>query len=135
MIRHLAGIAEVVEDMTAAVAFYRDVLGLAVEYEEGSRYGLVLVPGVIHFGLWSRAAAAIATFGDEAQVDRIPLGFTVGFEVDEVQAGSNEIESNGWPMAQSPKTEPWGQKTSRFFSTSGALCEISDTPAARRLKD
>jgi predicted enzyme related to lactoylglutathione lyase len=124
MIRHLAGIAEVVEDMTAAVAFYRDVLGLAVEYEEGSRYGL-----------WSRAAAAIATFGDEAQVDRIPLGFTVGFEVDEVQAGSNEIESNGWPMAQSPKTEPWGQKTSRFFSTSGALCEISDTPAARRLKD
>ena len=82
MIRHLAGIAEVVEDMEGAVEFYRDVLGLDVEYEAGSGYGLVKMPGILHFGLWSRTAAAVATFGDSSAVNRVPLGFSVGFEVD-----------------------------------------------------
>ncbi len=35
MIRHLAGIAEIVDDIEAAVTFYRDVLGLTVQHEEG----------------------------------------------------------------------------------------------------
>jgi catechol 2,3-dioxygenase-like lactoylglutathione lyase family enzyme len=133
MIRHLAGIAEVVEDMEGAVEFYRDVLGLDVEYEAGSGYGLVKMPGILHFGLWSRTAAAVATFGDSSAVNRVPLGFSVGFEVDSVEAGSRDLESRGWSIVQAPKTEPWGQVTSRFFSASGALCEISETPASRRI--
>jgi len=31
MLRHVAGLAEIVEDVHAAVSFYRDVLGLTVE--------------------------------------------------------------------------------------------------------
>ena len=131
MIRHLAGIAEVVDDMEAAVKFYRDVLGLNVEHESGTGYGLVQMPGILHFGLWSRTAAAIATFGDSSAVDRIPLGFSVGFEVDAVEAGGRDMESKGWSIAQAPKTEPWGQQTSRFFSAGGALCEIAETPGSR----
>ena len=133
MVRHVAGVAEIVEDMDAAARFYRDVLGLEVEHEPGAAYGTVKVEGVLHFGLWSRAAAATATFGDETAVDRIPLGFSIGFEVDAVDEGSGEIEAGGWKLAQGPKTEPWGQKTSRFFTVSGALCEISETPWARRI--
>jgi catechol 2,3-dioxygenase-like lactoylglutathione lyase family enzyme len=133
MIRHLAGIAEVVDDMDAAVLFYRDVLGLKVEHEEGSGYGLVHMPGILHFGLWSRTAAAFATFGDPSAIGRISLGFSVGFEVDTVDSSSRDMESKGWSITQGPKTEPWGQQTSRFFSASGALCEISQTPAARRI--
>ena len=34
MIRHVAGIAEIVEDLDAAVRFYRDVLGLDVELKD-----------------------------------------------------------------------------------------------------
>lgn len=133
MIRHLAGIAEVVDDIDAAVRFYRDVLGLNVEHELGSGYGLVQMPGILHFGLWSRTAAAIATFGDSSAVNRIPLGFSVGFEVDTVEASSRDMESKGWSIAQGPKTEPWGQQTSRFFTASGALCEICETPGVRRI--
>ncbi len=133
MVRHVAGVAEIVDDVDAAARFYRDVLGLEVEHEPGAAYGTVKVDGILHFGLWSRAAAAGATFGDETATDRISLGFRLGFEVDSVDEGSGEIESGGWTLAQAPKTEPWGQKTSRFFAVSGALCEISETPWARRI--
>ena len=55
--RHIAGIAEIVEDYGAAVAFYRDTLGLDVK-EQGPGYAIVEAPGVLHFGVWSRATAA-----------------------------------------------------------------------------
>ena len=62
MIRHFAGVAEIVEDFEAAVQFYRDTLGLEVEsLSEG--YATATVPGVLHFGIWSRAEAAEATYG------------------------------------------------------------------------
>ena len=88
MIRHMASIGEIVDDMAAAVAFYRDVLGLEVEWNEGTGYATAKVAGAMHFGIWSREAAAEATLGDKEAASRIPLGFTVEFEVDEVQAAA-----------------------------------------------
>jgi catechol 2,3-dioxygenase-like lactoylglutathione lyase family enzyme len=133
VIRHIASIAEIVEDMAAAVAFYRDVLGLEVEWTEGTGYAMAKVPGVAHFGIWSRESAAEATLGDKEAASRIPLGFTVEFEVDEVQAASSTLESKGWQVLQAPRTEDWGQTTSRFLSPSGALCGVAETPWAREL--
>ena len=133
MIRHIASIAEIVEDMAAAVAFYRDVLGLEVEWTEGTGYAMAKVPGVAHFGIWSRESAAEATLGDKEAASRIPLGFTVEFEVDEVQAASSTLESKGWQVLQAPRTEDWGQTTSRFLSPSGAICGVAETPWARDL--
>ena len=133
MIRHVAGIAEIVEDIEVAVRFYRQVLGLTVRYQGGSGYAEVDVPGILHFGIWSRAQAAQATFGDSEAAHRIPLGFTIGFEVDEVAAASGAISAGGGVIEQPPKREPWGQITSRFFSPSGALCEVSETPEARHI--
>lgn len=133
MIRHIAGIAEIVEDVQAAVNFYREVLGLPVQHAPGDPYAAVEIAGVLHFGIWSRAAAAETVFGDAAAAGRIPLGFTVGFEADSVEAGCQALADRDWPVAQEPKTESWGQSTTRFFSASGALCELSETPWARRL--
>jgi catechol 2,3-dioxygenase-like lactoylglutathione lyase family enzyme len=133
VIRHIASIAEIVEDMAAAVAFYRDVLGLEVEWTEGTGYAMAKVPGVAHFGIWSRESAAEATLGDKEAASRIPLGFTVEFEVDEVQAASSTLESKGWQVLQAPRTEDWGQTTSRFLSPSGAICGVAETPWARDL--
>ena len=133
MIRHMASIGEIVDDMAAAVAFYRDVLGLEVEWNEGTGYATAKVAGAMHFGIWSREAAAEATLGDKEAASRIPLGFTVEFEVNEVQAASSTLESKGWKVLQAPRTEDWGQTTSRFLSPSGALCGIAETPWARDL--
>ncbi len=133
MIRHLAGIAEIVEDVDAAVKFYRDVLGLTVKRDADSGYATIELPGILHFGIWSRADAAESVFGDAKATDRIPLGFTLGFEVDDVSAASEAMKSAGWKLAQAPKKEPWDQITSRFFLVSGALAEVSETPWARRI--
>ena len=133
MIRHMASIGEIVDDMETAVAFYRDVLGLEVEWNEGTGYAMAKVPGVVHFGIWSRESAAEATLGDKEAASSIPLGFTVEFEVDEVQAASSTLESKGWKVLQAPRTEDWGQTTSRFLSPSGALCGVAETPWAREL--
>ena len=94
---------------------------------------MVKVPGVLHFGLWSRAAAAEATFGDRNAVERIPLGFAVEFEVDSVGPAADAMSERGWQIAQALKTEPWGQASSRFFLPSGMLGGITETPWARRL--
>ncbi len=86
MIRHVSGIAEIVEDVEGAVRFYRDVLGLDVQYEPGSGYATIEIAGTLHFGIWSRRAAAENVFGDADAAERMPLGFTLGFEVDSVGA-------------------------------------------------
>lgn len=135
MIRHLAGIAEVVDDLQAAVSFYRNDLGLEVDDSASADYASVKIPGVIHFGLWSRQAAAEATFGDRGAVDRVALGLTIEFEVDEVPAASQALESRGVKLLHGPKTEPWGQTTARFALPSGALCGVAETPWARQIDD
>jgi catechol 2,3-dioxygenase-like lactoylglutathione lyase family enzyme len=133
MIRHVAGIADIVEDVESAVTFYRDTLGLAVEYEPGAEYANVHIPGVLHFGIWNRAAAASSVFGDSSAAERIPLGMTVGFEVDEVESAAEALKGRGVDLLQAPKRESWGQATSRFLLPGGALGEISETPWARKI--
>ena len=132
MIRHFAGVAEIVEDFEAAVQFYRDTLGLEVEsLSEG--YATATIPGVLHFGIWSRAEAAEATYGSPDAAERVPLGFTIAFEVDNVTEAAQHLDNAAVKIVQPTKTEPWGQVTSRFITPSGALCEIAETPWARRI--
>ena len=132
MVRHLASIAEIVEDFDAAVSLYRDTLGLQVEvHHEG--YADVTLPGTLHFGIWSRAEAAKATYGSADAADRVPLGFTIGFEVDDVAAAEKLLADAEIEVVQPAKTEPWGQVTSRFLTPGGSFCEIAETPWARRI--
>ncbi len=134
MIRHLAGIAEIVDDLEAAVRFYRDDLGLEVDDSVSADYASVKIPGVIHFGLWSREAAAEATYGDRTAVDRVTPGLTIEFEVEEVPAASQALARRGLKLIHGPKVEPWGQTTARLSLPSGALCGIAETPWARRIE-
>ena len=129
MIRHVAGVAEIVEDVDAAVAFYES-LGLEVK-REGEGYAIANVSGVLHFGIWSRRDAAASTYGDPDAADRVPLGFSIGFEVDGVDESAASL---GSVVVRAAGDEPWGQRTLRFRSPSGALCEIAETPWARELE-
>jgi catechol 2,3-dioxygenase-like lactoylglutathione lyase family enzyme len=130
MIRHLAGLAEIVEDVDAAVAFYEG-LGLTVKRDNpGDEYAVAEIPGVLHFGIWGRAAAAESTYGSRDAADRVPLGFTIGIEVDSVDEAATALAQR---VVGEPHDEPWGQRVARFTSPSGALCEVSETPQAREL--
>lgn len=133
MIRHISGIAEIVDDVDAAVDFYRNTLGFKVEHEPESGYATMDVPGVLHFGIWGRERAARTILGEGADPNQIPLGFTIGFEVDLVEGDTKVAQTKGLSFLQSTREEPWGQVTSRFLSPSGALCEFSETPWARKI--
>lgn len=133
MIRHVAGVAEIVENIEAAVEFYRNELGLEVNHEPGESYATVAIAGIPHFGIWLRSKAAELVFGDPSQIERIPLGFSIGFEVDSVKAAEASLRSTEAPVVQGLKVEPWGQQTARFLSPSGSLCEFSETPGTRRI--
>jgi len=133
MIRHVAGVAEIVEDLGEALKFYRDTLGLEVKQQEGDDYAVVAVPGILHFGVWNRGHAAECTLGSRELAHQIPLGFTLEFEVDDVTAASDKITGNAYKMAQDPREEPWGQKTCRMFSPGGSVLGFAETPWARRI--
>jgi catechol 2,3-dioxygenase-like lactoylglutathione lyase family enzyme len=133
MIRHIAGVGEIVDDVDAAVAFYRDVLGLEVEYDGNGDYADVKVSGIAHYGLWSRQRAAESIYGEGASADQVPLGFAMGFEVDTVEEAAKIATERGLTLIQQPKTEPWGQVTARFILPSGLVGEFSETPWARQL--
>ena len=134
MVRHLAGVAEIVDDVHAALAYYRDTLGFEVVQQMGDDYAVVAVPGILHFGVWNRAHAALATFGTRDAADRIPLGFTLEFEVDDVDAAAKTVAEAGLDVVQPPHMEPWGQKTTRAFALGGALVGFAETPWGRTLK-
>lgn len=129
MIRHVSGIAEVVEDVDAAVGFYEG-LGLKVERLMPG-YAVVEVPGVLHFGLWDRGDCAESTFGSREAVDKVQLGFTLGLEVDDVDEAGKTFSGT---VLRGAADEPWGQRTLRFASPSGAICEFSASPEARELE-
>ena len=133
MLRHVAGLAEIVEDVNEALAFYRDVLGLTVEKQEGDDYAMLSVPGVLHFGIWNRGHAAESVFGNREHADRIPLGFTLEFEADDVTDAARSIAGAGRQILQAPRDEPWGQKTFRMLSPGGSLLGFAETPWARRI--
>jgi catechol 2,3-dioxygenase-like lactoylglutathione lyase family enzyme len=134
MVRHLAGVAEIVEDVPAALAFYRDTLGFEVKQQMGDDYAVVAVPGILHFGIWNRGHAALATFGTRDAADRIPLGFTLEFEVDEVPAAAKHVAAAGLDVVQPPHLEPWGQTTCRAIALGGGLVGFAETPWGRKLK-
>ncbi len=133
MFRHLAGVAEIVDDFPAALAFYRDTLGFTVKQQMGDDYAIIEMPGILHFGVWNRAHAAEATFGSRDQVDRVPLGFTLEFEVDEAGPAAEAIAAGGCHLVQGPHEEPWGQTTCRAIGLGGGLVGLAVTPWARRI--
>ena len=133
MVRHVAGIAEIVEDWHAAVAFYRDVLGLEIKEQMEGAYAVASVPGVLHFGIWNRVHAAESVFGSREASDRVPLGFTLEFEVDDVDAAARQLAASGSQLVTPPKTEPWGQKSCRMFALGGGLLGFAETPWGRKI--
>lgn len=134
MIRHFAGVAEIVEDVPAALAFYRDTLGLEVKQQLGDDYAVVAVPGVLHFGIWNRAHAAESIFGSRDAADSVPLGYTIEFEVDSVDDAARTLEESVVTVFQGPQVEPWGQKSCRAVALGGGVLGFAETPWGRQLK-
>jgi predicted enzyme related to lactoylglutathione lyase len=104
-----------VDDYEAAVAFYRDVLGLAEEESfdgEGNARVTILDAG--------RATLEIANAEQRRFIDEVEVGrqvaprLRVAFEVADADGVSRELAANGAELVAAPVETPWHSLNARL---------------------
>jgi catechol 2,3-dioxygenase-like lactoylglutathione lyase family enzyme len=112
-------LALTVDDFDAALAFYRDVLGLRMKdmwVEEGAR-GVLLEAGRATLELFDERQAAMV---DEIEVGRRVAGrVRVAFEVDDSAAAADELEEAGAERLGGPVETPWHDVNVRLVAPDG----------------
>ena len=121
--RSIGAITLFVEDLDATKAFYREVFGLPVHFEDDNS-------AVFDFGntlvnlLKTTAAGELI---EPAQVASREAGSRVQFtiEVDDVDAMCAELASRGVELLNGPMDRPWGIRTASFRDPAGHIWEIA----------
>jgi uncharacterized glyoxalase superfamily protein PhnB len=112
------------DDFEAALAFYRDALGLpekeAFEGEGGARVSILTVP-LATLELANRAQVRLI---DDVEVGRpssrpYPLSIRVAFEVADTAAMTQRLESAGATVVAPPTETPWRSLNSRLDAPGG----------------
>lgn len=111
-------------DLEAAVAFYRDTLGLAeresFDGPDGARVVILEVPTAT----LELANAAQIAFIDDVEVGHpaahtFPLSVRVAFEVSDTAAASARLEAAGTEVVAPPVETPWRSLNARFEGPDG----------------
>jgi catechol 2,3-dioxygenase-like lactoylglutathione lyase family enzyme len=118
-----------VEDLGRSKAFYREVFGLQLIFEDENS-------AVYRFGntginlLRTEAANALISPGTVASRDAgARLVFTIG--VEDVDAVCTELAARGVELLNGPVNRPWGVRTASFTDPGGHIWEIAeDLPRA-----
>jgi len=116
----LQRVAVVVRDQGAALAWYRDVLGLTVRvHETESGYvELALGKGAAALSLVAPRAEWGEPYRTEAEA-RIGIRTGIAFETDSVAALAARLEHARARVTQPPEVQPWGGVTLRFADPDG----------------
>lgn len=112
------------DDLDAAVAFYRDVLGLpereSYDGPDGARVVILEVPTAT----LELANPAQVRFIDDVEVGRpaahaFPLTVRVAFEVPDAATASRRLEEAGAEVVAPPTVTPWRSLNARFEAPGG----------------
>ena len=133
-VQFIAGFAPIASDPARAQAFYRDALGLPLE-TNAENPGYIATDhfdGAKHFGVWPLADAAESCFGTRHWPEDTPTPqATIEFELATIDAlgdAARELETLGYRLIHSPRTEPWGQVVARLLGPEGLLIGLSYSP-------
>ena len=102
-------------DFEAALAFYRDALGLPVELDVAGDDGEHVV--ILDAG---RATLELSNPAQVAMIDRVEVGrrvaprLRVAFEVDDAAAATRTLVEHGAELVAEPTTTPWRSLNSRL---------------------
>jgi lactoylglutathione lyase len=107
------------EDFDEAVAFYRDVLGLPVEFaaRDGEAQVVALRAG--------RATLELVNPAQRRLIDQLEVGrdvsrkFRVAFEVDDSAAATDRLVAAGAELVAPPTRTPWGSLNARLEGPGG----------------
>jgi catechol 2,3-dioxygenase-like lactoylglutathione lyase family enzyme len=117
-----------VDDLDAAVAFYRDALGLeqlAVFENDGGR-GFLFGAGRATLELFDDAQAAAI---DAIEVGRRVAGpVRVAFEVDDSDAAAARLVASGGQAEGPPVEMPWGDRNVRMVAPDGMQLTLFAVP-------
>ena len=112
-------LALTVDDLDAALAFYRDTLGLEMRdmwVAEGSR-GVLLEAGRATLELFDEGQAAMV---DEIEVGRRVAGTVrIAFEVDDSRAAGDALVAAGAELLGGPVETPWHDVNVRLVAPTG----------------
>jgi lactoylglutathione lyase len=118
-----------VEDFEAAVALYRDALGLTqldVPAEEGGKLAILDA---------GNATLELVDEGQAAAIDRIEVGqrvagpVRIAFEVDDSAAAAATLARAGAEQLADPALTPWGEVNVRLRAPDGMQLTLFAPPA------
>ena len=131
----IAGFGPIVRDVAASRKLYSETLSIPFKEETGNYLHTEFLKGAKSFALWPLSQAAQSCFGKDTWPSDIPAPQAwIEFDVDNVEAATEELESRGYRMLVRNRSEPWGQTVSRFIGPEGLLVGIAVTPQMREEK-
>jgi Glyoxalase/Bleomycin resistance protein/Dioxygenase superfamily len=131
----VAGFGPIIRDQIPSEKFYVQSLGLPFKEEEGGYLHTGEVEGVKHFALWPLSQAAQSCFGKDTWPQDLPIPQSwLEFDVEDVEAASEELKQQGYRLLISARKEPWGQIVTRLLSPEGILVGVTYTPGMREKK-
>jgi catechol 2,3-dioxygenase-like lactoylglutathione lyase family enzyme len=119
----IAAVTLFVEDLGAAKAFYQEVFGLPVKYEDAN--SAVFDFGNTLINLLSSGAAPELIEPAAVASPRAGSRFQFTIEVDDVDAMCAELEARGVTLLNGPMDRPWGIRTASFADPGGHIWEIA----------
>jgi catechol 2,3-dioxygenase-like lactoylglutathione lyase family enzyme len=119
-------------DFEAAVAFYRDALGLPVELDlagDGGEHVLILDAGRATLELSNPAQVAMI---DEVEVGRrVAPRLRVAFEVDDAAGATETLVEAGAELVAPPTVTPWNSLNARLEGPAGLqLTVFQESPSS-----
>ena len=112
-----------VEDLAAAIAFYTEVFGVPMVFQDTE--SAVFDFENVHINLLSEAAAPelVAPTPVAPRASGARIQFTV--EVDDVDARCADLAARGVTLLNGPMDRRWGMRTASFTDPGGHIWEIA----------
>ena len=118
----LAWVGTRTDNAEATVAFFRDVLGLSLDYTIPHFWMLHLPDG-----------SKVEVFGEHSEMNRhFTTGPVAGFLVDDVPAATQELRAAGVEILQEPEVDPHGNAWVHFRAPDRNIYELTQDPGVAR---
>jgi lactoylglutathione lyase len=123
---HVGYVILYVHDMSASIAFYRDVIGLPFKFEDAG-YAEFATTGT-RFALYEKRRADWLIDGT---TNPGPAAEVV-FSVDDVDAEAVRLADRGATVLSGPTDRPWGHRTVHIADPDGFVVEFAQEIPRRR---
>ena len=121
MFKKLYAICLLVDDFEKSLSFYRDVLGLKVNYQKGK------------YADFDLKGTSLAIFQKDEAEEMFPRkymrsggGVVLAFQVKNLRKSCSQLKKKGVNILEGPKTTSWGQKVAYYKDRNNKIWEISE---------